>query len=284
MITLKEHSQFLKDSKHFVMTLLSKLFQRIHLGSVIVTYSSIFNPANLVINEIGNSKQKMKKLVNFLVENYIVTKMSIYVYIDILDVYILRCDSAMSQFCDFVNNDVNKNSVEFHNLDKATDRHYLFYFQNLCIKIEKAKELNFVFKLIFTVNHENASVEHEFSVNNLILENSMKAETIIAHCFIKNYMITNELSPHTFEINNDLLLLVKKARGRYQQELQEEKSCKEKNDKKKPSALLQEEIDVVKKKISDIQKSCSMLGEGFLNSMMQADKRMIFRIYIREMH
>ena len=211
-------------------------------------------------------------------------RMSIYVYIDILDVYVLRCDSAMSQFCDFVNNDVNKNSVEFHNLDKATDRHYLFYFQNLCIKIEKAKELNFVFKLIFTVNHENASVEHEFSVNNLILGNSMKAETIIPHCFIKNYMITNELLPHTFEINNDLLLSVKKARGRYQQELQEEKSCKEKNDKEKPSALLQEEIDVVKKKISDIQKSCSMLGEEFVNSMMQADKRMIFRIYLREMH
>ena len=67
-------------------------------------------------------------------------------------------------------------------------------------------------KLIFTVSHGNASVERGFSVNNLILENNIKAETIIAHYFIKAYMIENELSTHTFEINNDSILLAKKAR------------------------------------------------------------------------
>ena len=55
----------------------------------------------------------------------------------------------------------------------------------------------------------------------------MNAETIITHLFIKDYMIANKLSPHTFEINNDLILSVKKASGRYQQEL-EKKSRKEK--------------------------------------------------------
>ena len=65
-------------------------------------------------------------------------------------------------------------------------------------------------------------------------------------------MIAYELLPHRFEINNDLILSIKKARGRYQQELEEKKLCKEKNDKEKQFALLAEEIDVVKKKISDI--------------------------------
>ena len=41
----------------------------------------------------------------------------------------------------------------------------------------------------------------------------MKAETITVHHFIKDYMITNELLPHTFKINNVLILSVKKARG-----------------------------------------------------------------------
>ena len=56
----------------------------------------------------------------------------------------------------------------------------------------------------------------------------MKAETIIVHHFIKDYMIANELY-HLIHLkkNNDLILSVKKARGRYQQELKE-KSCKEK--------------------------------------------------------
>ena len=40
----------------------------------------------------------------------------------------------------------------------------------------------------------------------------MKAETIIAHCFIKDSVIPNEISPHIFEMNIDLKISVKKAR------------------------------------------------------------------------
>lgn len=60
-------------------------------------------------------------------------------------------------------------------------------------------------------------------------------------------MITNELLFHTLEINNDLILSIKKAKGRYQQELEEKRSCKVKNDKEKQSTLLQEETNVIKK-------------------------------------
>ena len=48
---------------------------------------------------------------------------------------------------------------------------------------------------------------------------------------------------------------------------------RKKNDKEKQSTLLQEELDVLKKKITDFQKSCSMLDEEFVNSMMQAEKK-----------
>ena len=66
-------------------------------------------------------------------------------------------------------------------------------------------------KVIFIVSHGNASVESGLIVNNLILENNMKVETVIVHRFIKDYnMIANELSSHTFEINSDLILSVKK--------------------------------------------------------------------------
>ena len=102
----------------------------------------------------------------------------------------------------------------FSNCNVTTDRLDVFYFQNLFFKIEKAREFNFFLKLIFFVSHGNASVEHGFSVNNFVLKNNMKAETIIAHCFIKDYMLANELLPHTFETNNDLILSVKKAKAR----------------------------------------------------------------------
>ena len=131
-----------------------------------------------------------------------------------------KFDSAIFQFCDFLDNVVKKNSDEFHNFNKATDRLDVFYFRNSVLKSKKAKKLDFVSKLIFTVSHGNASAERGLSVNNLIWGNNMIAETINAHRFIKDYMIANELFPHIFEINNDLILSLKKVRGRYQQELE----------------------------------------------------------------
>ena len=84
--------------------------------------------------------------------------------------------------------------------------------------------------MIFTVSYGNAPVERGLNVNNLILENNMKAKIIIVHHFVKGCMIINELLSHTFEINNDLILSVKNARGRYQQELEENKLCKERDE------------------------------------------------------
>ena len=110
----------------------------------------------------------------------------------------------MSQFCDFVNNDVRKN-VGFHNFDKVTNRRDVFYFQNSCFKIEKAKKLIFIFRLIFTLSH----VESGFNVNNLIFETILK-QIVITRRFSKDYLIANKLLPHTFEINNNLILSVKK--------------------------------------------------------------------------
>lgn len=45
-----------------------------------------------------------------------------------------------------------------------------------------------------------------------------------------------------------------------------------KNDEEKQSALLQGEIDVIKRKFSNSQKNCNMLDKEFFNSVMQAEK------------
>ena len=79
-----------------------------------------------------------------------------------------KCESAISKFCDFVSNDVKKNSIEFHDFDEASYRLDVFYIQSSCFKIQKTKESNFVLKLIFTVSHGNVSVERRFTVNNFI--------------------------------------------------------------------------------------------------------------------
>lgn len=74
--------------------------------------------------------------------------------------------------------------------------------------------------------------------------------------------------------NKQLLNFIsKETRGRYQQELEEKKSYKEKNDKEKQSTLLQIKTNIVKMKIRDIQRGCSKRDEEFINSMRQAEKK-----------
>ena len=78
-------------------------------------------------------------------------------------------------------------------------------FKTRVLRLKKQKKLIFIFRLIFTLSH----VESGFNVNNLIFETILK-QIVITRRFIKDYLIANKLLPHTFEINNDLILSVKK--------------------------------------------------------------------------
>ena len=78
-------------------------------------------------------------------------------------------------------------------------------FKTRVLRLKKQKKLIFIFRLIFTLSH----VESGFNVNNLIFETILK-QIVITRRFIKDYLIANKLFPHTFEINNDLILSVKK--------------------------------------------------------------------------
>ena len=78
-------------------------------------------------------------------------------------------------------------------------------FKTRVLRLKKQKKLIFIFRLIFTLSH----VESGFNVNNLIFETILK-QIVITRRFIKDYLIANKLLPHTFEINSDLILSVKK--------------------------------------------------------------------------
>ena len=78
-------------------------------------------------------------------------------------------------------------------------------FKTRVLRLKKQKKMIFIFRLIFTLSH----VESGFNVNNLIFETILK-QIVITRRFIKDYLIANKLLPHTFEINNDLILSVKK--------------------------------------------------------------------------
>ena len=86
-------------------------------------------------------------------------------------------------------------------------------------------------------------------------------------------MIANGLWCHIFEINNYLILLVKKPGVDTNKNQKKRNHTKKKNDKEKQSTLLQIKTNIVKMKIRDIQRGCSKRDEEFINSMRQAEKK-----------
>ena len=61
-------------------------------------------------------------------------------------------------------------------------------------------DLAMVMKIVFTLSHGQASVEHGFNDNNIVLKQNQKDDTIIARRFIKNYLSANNLLPKTCEV------------------------------------------------------------------------------------
>ena len=67
----------------------------------------------------------------------------------------------------------------FEDFNEATDRLYNFWFEKA--KMSLIKTLAFVVKLVLTLFHEQASVEREFSISNIVHSNSIKENMIMAN-------------------------------------------------------------------------------------------------------
>ena len=64
--------------------------------------------------------------------------------------------------------------------------------------------------------------------------------------------------------------------------MKKKKTCKEKNKNKKQRTLLQGGIDVIGKKICDVQKNCDVFDLEFVSSMMEGGKIKRSSLYPQE--
>ena len=137
----------MKEVQRFLFAMVTKLFEQSPLGSVVLLSAAMFDP-NILLNA---SKEKLalclKNLLKHLLElNILSTK---------------QCDVITTEFKKFLDVEVKtvqRESVIFSQKDDRLDDCY-FKVAN----ISKDKDLSFVVKLIFTLSHGQASVEHVFS-------------------------------------------------------------------------------------------------------------------------
>ena len=67
-------------------------------------------------------------------------------------------------------------------------------------------------QLVLTLSHGLATIKRELSENKTILEKNMDKTSIISGCYIKDYMNSNNLTPHEVKITDAIILSVKSER------------------------------------------------------------------------
>ena len=138
----------------------------------------------------------------------------------------LQCDTVLSQFNNFVENEVKELKTDSFKFDSKNDRLDDFYFQHACVN--NYKDLSFVLRVVLTLIHGQASVEQGFSFNKFSVKTNMTPASIRSRRTIKDHLIANVLKPHTVEITSSLIKAFISARQKYMDEL-EAKKQKEKN-------------------------------------------------------
>ena len=93
-------------------------------------------------------------------------------------------DASIEQFRTLVNCPMN--ALKFKSFKQSEDRLDQFYFETL--KVPAKSSLEKLLQSLFVLHNDQAEVERWFSINNALLENSMKGETITSRRRIKYYV------------------------------------------------------------------------------------------------
>ena len=81
---------------------------------------------------------------------------------------------------------------------------------------DKYPNLASAVKLVLTLRHRQASVERGFSVNKAIITNNISTDCIVGKCLVRDYMLTNNLKPHSVQITLNSKVAFKSAHQKYQ--------------------------------------------------------------------
>ena len=176
--THQQISAFKKEAQVFFVTMMNKLFERCPLISNVIRSAAIFDPTVLVSLPKTILIKQMKTLMEMM-ESKIMSSTD--------------CDKIASEFKGVIDSEVKKLRVKFEVFDQKLHRLDDYYFQK--VQIQNYKTLCFLLQIKFTLSHRQAAVERGFSINQQVINQNMKGETVIARRFINDHMIVHGLTP-----------------------------------------------------------------------------------------
>ena len=170
---------FYDNVRKCVVITIKKMSERCPFQSAVACNAVIFSPEIMLENTERNLQKKFKSLLQHLVSLRIVSPH--------------KADKAL------IKTDLQKAGIDLSKISCLDD----FYFKEL--KVAKYPKFCTVIKIVLTLSHGQADVEQGISLYSVVLPSNMKHDSVVSKRLIQDHLVSNNLKPHTMEINSQLL-------------------------------------------------------------------------------
>ena len=245
---------FKRECKQVIIVLIQKLQERCPFKYSTVRNSSSLSP-NSMVEEKKLSKMKFQGLVERLCKpKWLTTD---------------KTDDAKQQFDEFVDIECPKHKEKFASFDKLSDAADVFLSKFLH-KIPKYKKFWKVCSIIFVLSHGQSVVEKEFSINKDLLVDNLQEKSLVSQRMEYDHIKSNKITIHGYELSSDLLKSCKLSNRRYNAALEDAKKQEKVDMVARKRKLIDEEIQVVKKKKYEVTKCIEVLKTDADNLSIEA--------------
>lgn len=232
---------FRSDCLKLLVSLVKRLQTKSPLSYGVVTNLSCLEPGQIYEQDESNH-DKFRRVLTVLVSS------------NRLDVN--KCDEIEAQYDQFVED--ARHMSAFKDFSKDKDRVDELFFDSMSTK-ECYNKLWDVVSVLLLLSHGQASVERGFSVNKEVSEYNQSEHNLIARRVIKSHI--NHVGLQNIVITKELLVSVQGARQKYHAHLESKRIDHEKRIKSEKRKLVEEELQVMRKKQKQIETDITSLNK-----------------------
>ena len=182
-----------------------------------------------------------------------------------------KANDAKQQFDEFLDIECPKHREKFASFDKFSDAANVFLSKFLH-KIPKYKVFWNACSIIFVLSHGQSAVERGFSIKELLVDN-LQEKSLVSQRMVYDHIKSIKITIHGYELPSDLLKSCKLSNRRYNAALEDAKKQEKVDMVARKRKLIDEEIQVVKKKKDEVIKCIEVLKTDADKLSIEAEEK-----------
>ena len=235
LLSTKDHATFINDCISFITVIVSKLFGRSPLLSVIVRNANALNPNETACREDEILQEKM----NLILKHFL--KLKIF---------------SPPKFLEEVRR-VNSHELGHSKTWEANLDDYSF--KKLDVVVRRYRKFLFVLKIILTLSHGQTTVERGFSFGKPSLQVNKKEELNVAKKIVRDHPLATKTDLPYFEIPKKLIIACNTTHSKYKASLEKAAKDSAKVLEKERREVFEKELKELEDKEKKVIRTCESL-------------------------